>query len=118
MKNYIPIDALNTFVKKRKLEVFIDKVSFKQLFIAWFIIVLAMGFIYYYSADSQNYLAYQQSSEVVDLVDSLYFSFITATSTGYGDIIPMGLNKLLSIIQVIFSLALFAIATSKLISIK
>jgi potassium channel LctB len=118
MKNYIPIDALNSFVKKRKLEVFIDKVSFKQLFTVWFIIILSMGFVYYYSADANNYLAYTKSSSNVNLVDSIYFSFITATSTGYGDVVPIGINKLFSIIEVIFSLGLFAIATSKLIGIK
>ena len=48
--------------------------------------------------------------------DSLYFSIITATSTGYGDIVPMGFSKFLAGIQAISSLFVFAILVTKLVS--
>lgn len=48
--------------------------------------------------------------------DSLYFSIITATSTGYGDIVPMGFSKVLASIQAISSLLVFAILVTKLVS--
>lgn len=48
--------------------------------------------------------------------DSLYFSIITATSTGYGDIVPMGFSKVLASVQAISSLFVFAILVTKLVS--
>lgn len=118
MKKYIPLDMLNPFVKKQRLEVFLDRVNFRDLFAAWFIIILLMGLVYYYNSTDFTYLAYISSGESVDILDSIYFSFITATSTGYGDILPFGFNKVLAIFEVILSLAIFAIATSKLIGLK
>src|SRR3989338_7215616 len=48
--------------------------------------------------------------------NSLYFSIITATSTGYGDIVPIGFSKFLASIQSIISLSTFAILITKLVS--
>ncbi|PIR48528.1 hypothetical protein COU80_02340 [Candidatus Peregrinibacteria bacterium CG10_big_fil_rev_8_21_14_0_10_55_24] len=48
--------------------------------------------------------------------DSLYFSIITATSLGYGDIIPQGWSKVLVSIQSISALFIFAVLVTKLIS--
>ncbi|PLW79379.1 hypothetical protein C0585_08200 [Candidatus Woesearchaeota archaeon] len=118
MKKYIPLEALNPFVKKRKLEVFLDKVSFRVLFLTWFIIILFMGFVFYNFQTENTYLYHVQMQERPDLLDSIYYSFITATSTGYGDIIPYGFNKIFSIFEVILSLTIFALATSKLIGLK
>lgn len=50
--------------------------------------------------------------------DSVYFSFVTATTTGFGDIIPFGLFKFIALFEVVFGLMLLAVVTSKLVSIK
>jgi hypothetical protein len=52
------------------------------------------------------------------LIDSIYFSFVSATTTGFGDIIPFGWFKLISIFEVVCGLMLLAVVTSKLVSIK
>lgn len=52
------------------------------------------------------------------ILDYIYFSFITATSTGYGDILPFGYFKIVTVFEVIFGLLLLAFVTSKLVSIK
>jgi hypothetical protein len=49
-------------------------------------------------------------------LDALYFSTITATSVGYGDISPHGISKILAGFQSISSLFVFAILVSKPIS--
>ncbi|MBI3336449.1 two pore domain potassium channel family protein [Candidatus Peregrinibacteria bacterium] len=50
--------------------------------------------------------------------DSLYFSIMTATSVGFGDIVPQGFSKILTSIQAIASLSTFAILVTKLVSQK
>ncbi len=53
-----------------------------------------------------------------NLPDSIYFSFVTATTTGFGDFLPQGWFKLIVIAEVICGLLLLALVTSKLVSIK
>lgn len=48
--------------------------------------------------------------------NSLYYSIITATSTGYGDIVPHGLSKIVASMQSISALLVFAIFVTKLVS--
>ena len=50
------------------------------------------------------------------LGNSLYFSIITSTTTGYGDIVPQGFSKVLASIQSIFGFFILAIFVSKLVS--
>ncbi|MBM3228242.1 two pore domain potassium channel family protein [Candidatus Peribacteria bacterium] len=52
------------------------------------------------------------------LGDSIYFSVITATTVGYGDILPQGLSKLLAAIQAIVAFFVFGLCISKLVSSK
>lgn len=51
-------------------------------------------------------------------LDSLYFSIITATSVGFGDIVPQGFSRVLTSLQAIASLSTFAILVTKLVSQK
>lgn len=51
-------------------------------------------------------------------LDSLYFSIITATSVGFGDIVPQGFSRVLTSIQAIASLSTFAILVTKLVAQK
>jgi hypothetical protein len=48
--------------------------------------------------------------------NALYYSIITATSTGYGDITPVGFSKVLASMQSISALLVFAIFVTKLVS--
>lgn len=48
--------------------------------------------------------------------NSLYFSVITSTTTGYGDIVPMGLSKTLACIQSVVGFFLLAVFVTKLVS--
>lgn len=44
--------------------------------------------------------------------DGFYFSVITATTVGYGDMTPVGVGKLLTSFQTVVSIAIFAFAMS------
>lgn len=55
-------------------------------------------------------------TKVSEFIEALYFSVITATSVGYGDILPQGVSKLFASLEAILGLSLFAILVSKPIS--
>jgi hypothetical protein len=48
----------------------------------------------------------------------VYFSFITATTAGFGDIIPLGITKFLAVFEMIIGLVIFGLVISKLVSVK
>jgi len=55
-------------------------------------------------------------TKVAEFFEALYFSVITATSVGYGDIIPQGISKIFAALEAVLGLSLFAILVSKPIS--
>jgi hypothetical protein len=50
------------------------------------------------------------------LLTSIYFSFITATSVGYGDVAPVGLARGLAVVESAAGLVIFGCLISKLVS--
>ena len=50
------------------------------------------------------------------LLTSIYFSFVTATSVGYGDVVPVGLTRLLAILEAVTAMLLFGAVVSKFVS--
>ena len=48
----------------------------------------------------------------------VYFSFITFTSTGFGDIVPLGIAKIFTIIEIVLGLLIFGTIIYKLLSVK
>ncbi len=97
----------------------VDRVTFVHILVVWATVIVLFGLFYFYFSNSMNHLYYNVKYEPVkDLLDAIYFSFITATSTGFGDILPLGTFKIISILEVVFGLLLLAFVTSKLISIK
>ena len=96
-----------------------ENVGFRHIFVLWTLVVTVFGFFYHYLAGAGGTLVYSLTGKPVEkLLDSIYFSFITATTTGFGDILPHGYFKQMAIAEVIFGLLLLALLTSKLVSIK
>jgi hypothetical protein len=50
------------------------------------------------------------------LVSAMYFSAVTATSVGYGDIVPTGIARLLAVAESMAGLILFGCVVSKFVS--
>jgi urease gamma subunit len=50
------------------------------------------------------------------LVSAMYFSAVTATSVGYGDIVPAGIARLLAVTESMAGLILFGCVVSKFVS--
>jgi len=50
------------------------------------------------------------------LGSALYFSFVTATSLGYGDIVPVGIARVIAVIEAIAALLIFGAVVAKFVS--
>jgi len=87
---------------------------------AWLTIVLGFGLIYWLedmagggwlrSADGPL------GGSLADLGSAIYFSFVTALSIGYGDIVPMGPARVLAVLEGAAGLLIFGCVISKLVS--
>ncbi len=93
--------------------------SYSALFLAWMLLNIACAAWYFalgalHSPSSPTHLANMDTWE--RLFNSFYFSIITATSIGYGDIIPMGFSKAIAMVQAILALMIFAIFVAKLVT--
>ncbi|MBI4152913.1 two pore domain potassium channel family protein [Candidatus Woesearchaeota archaeon] len=83
------------------------------------ITILSFGGVYYALNRYNAVLVVGVGADApLTFLDSVYFSFITATSTGYGDIIPLGIARILALVEVTMSLLLFGVLVSKIVSVK
>ena len=119
MKKYIPLNQLLRSLKKKSMNAWFDKLSFLHIFLIWAIVIVMFGLAYHFLTKGTSYL-YQSLGDktTLSVFDTIYFSFITATTTGFGDIIPFGGFRILALIEVVCGLLLLAFAMSKLVSIK
>ena len=92
-----------------------------RLFRLWIEIVVACGIAYWALAwiDRTALMTPAGGSigtNVRGLLAAVYFSAVTATSVGYGDIVPSGLARVLAIGESIAGLILFGCVVSKFVS--
>lgn len=117
----VPKDFVEQTVTKRIVR-FFHKTSLTHFFIAWFFLIILFGGAFYLlTSRTESRLIYQGrliEKGVDGFLNSLYFSFITTTSLGYGDIAPLGFAKFLAIIEVIMGLLMNGAIIAKLVSVK
>ncbi len=116
---FVPIQELLANLKHDRITTWHDRVQFWHILSMWVGMVVLFGFVFYFFSGPSAHLTYTLSQKpVLGLWDNIYFSFVTATTTGFGDVVPVGFFKVLSVMEVMFCLLLLAMVTSKLISIK
>ncbi|TSC87158.1 MAG: hypothetical protein G01um10148_263 [Parcubacteria group bacterium Gr01-1014_8] len=102
---------------------FIDRVnelSYSVIFLFWVSSVLIYAAIYI----ALSYVPGNGPSGLSELpflgrmLNSLYYSVITATNTGYGDIVPLGYSRFFAALQSVTELFLFALFIAKLVSYR
>ena len=101
---------------------FFEKLSnatYPELFSLWMLVNVICTIFYFvlatlHSSNSPSLLPEMDIGR--RLFNSFYFSIITATSLGYGDIIPHGFSKILVMAQSIIELLIFALFVTKLVS--
>ena len=94
--------------------------SVAELFIYWMTIVAGCG-VAYWLLERASPLSLSSGGAGLGsggwgLVSALYFSAVTATSVGYGDIVPTGIARLLAVAESMAGLILFGCVVSKFVS--
>jgi len=100
----------------------LTSLSYTTLFIIWTSMAIVFAVAYWSLSYMGAGLEHAPTSlatiadPAMRFANALYYSIITATSTGYGDITPEGFSKVLASMQSISALLVFAIFVTKLVS--
>lgn len=91
-----------------------------RLVLSWLGMILAFGLIYWGAGSAMPWGLQSANAPVKPdlngLVTAIYFSFVTALSIGYGDVIPVGPLRILAIVEGAAGLLIFGCLVSKLVS--
>ncbi len=94
--------------------------SFRRLFFLWFSVVFGSALLYFIAALAGANGLREQGQMVgagIDgLLTAIYFSFVTATSIGFGDVVPVGAMRVVAVAEGAAGLLVFGIVVSKLVS--
>jgi hypothetical protein len=95
--------------------------SVGALFRLWIEIVIGCGVIYWALAWASPAFALMAGNAPIarglgGVLPALYFSAVTATSVGYGDIVPTGAARVIAVCEGIAGLILFGCVVSKFVS--
>jgi hypothetical protein len=97
-----------------------ERQSTFQLFLAWLEMIVLCGVMYWLAGLSRHHGLLAGGTPVDmslrGLATALYFSFVTATSVGYGDVVPMGAVRILAIIEAVMELLIFGAVVAKFVS--
>ena len=96
----------------------VGHLAYSTLFFVWIASMFVFGSVYFFLSylPGQGPTNIDQMSPLLRFMNSIYFSVITGTSTGYGDITPLGISKLFAAIQSVFSLSVFAAFVTRFVS--
>jgi len=104
----------------QRLLLLIDNTSFATLGAVWLLLVLSFGLMYWFWGFWGDACLLDRGEPcgtgIESLGVSLYFSFVTATSVGFGDVIPVGPARLLAVVEGGLALLIFGVLVSKLVS--
>lgn len=98
----------------------IDRQSTSRLFLFWLALSLVFGLAYWMAGLLHHSGLYEEGKRLDGglhgLVSALYFSFVTVTSVGYGDVLPRGIARAMAIVEAISGLLIFGAVISKFVS--
>ena len=94
--------------------------SYGTLLGSWVAMVLLFGAIYWAASWSGAGALLQAGAPVAHgpagFFTAIYFSFVTATSVGFGDVVPIGIARFAAIVEAAAGLLLFGCIISKLVT--
>lgn len=95
----------------------IADMGYPALFSLWISVNVVCACIYYYLATLHPDHAPVQLIDMEPMerfLNSLYFSLMTATTTGYGDIVPQGFSKAVASVESTIAFLIFGIFIAQL----
>jgi hypothetical protein len=94
------------------------KLTYGELALVYFTTILVFAVLYDVLLvwDPSQAPTIPMSTPMNELLNSIYFSVVTATSVGFGDIVPQGISKILTGAESIFALFIFGVLVAKPIS--
>jgi potassium channel LctB len=91
-----------------------------HLFMIWMGMIVLAGFAYWVSAligaRSLIEAGRPVAANLNGFASALYFSFVTAISIGYGDIVPVGVARVIAVAEAISALLIFGAVVAKFVS--
>jgi ion channel len=100
----------------------VDSLSTARLFAIWLAVILACGCAYWLidlsSAAGLMETGARVGTNLNGLLTAIYFSFITATSVGYGDVLPVGATRVLAVAEAVGGLLIFGLLIAKFVSYR
>lgn len=100
----------------------LENCTFVQIVYLWISVGMGFAILYYLlSFTPQNTLIHITkpiNHGASDFLTVVYFSFVTLTSTGYGDVVPLGISRILAVIEIFLGLVVFGFLISKLVSAR
>ncbi len=98
----------------------IERRSTGQLFLFWLAMVMASGTLYWLGTFIDSHGLVENGAPIGTgfngWLTAIYFSFVTATSVGYGDVQPQGLARMFAIIEAVSGLLIFGAVVAKFVS--
>jgi hypothetical protein len=91
-----------------------------QLFLIWIAMILLSGFAYWLGALMGDHglveAGHPVAADLKGFLSAIYFAFVTATSVGYGDIVPIGGARVIAVSEAIAALLIFGAVVAKFVS--
>ncbi len=111
---------LHRFQLSDHLADFVDRQSTPRLFMVWLGMALAFGVVYWL-AGLMHHSGLIEDGRWVDgsehgLWSAIYFSFVTVTSVGYGDVVPRGIARVAAVGEAVTGLLIFGAVVAKFVS--
>ena len=98
----------------------VQRLSTFQLFAIWIGTILLSGACFWLGALIGTHGLVEGGvpvgADLKGFVSALYFSFVTATSIGYGDIVPVGAGRVIAVAEAITALLIFGAVVAKFVS--
>ena len=98
----------------------LDRVSVRALAAAWVSLVVVSALGYWLGGASGEHGLVTRDGPMEMRTDTLptalYFSLVTVTSLGYGDVGPIGLSRAISVTEAVMGLLIFSLVVAKFVS--
>lgn len=102
---------------KRAIAIWIDQKRLSHFVFLFVIGIVFFGILYsILTSFNQGLASNTTPSTQITPWTSIYFSVVTVSTLGYGDIVPIGFSKILACFEVVFGLTMMGIIVAKLTS--